>query len=173
MSGLKVDGPIRYAQKAEEYSTRQPFLQTHSLPGRSVPRIPRITFVRRELMMETLTRLLLPATYFEPVQFAASFTLDQTGRMVWVPDEDTVWRKAAVASESSDGASYTVLSADGKHEIEVNGRAEVVSDCEEKDLARSYTSDPVPQLSCVGRTGDCEVSQMLPHVQQRKSIAAA
>ncbi|CAM9491761.1 unnamed protein product [Scytosiphon promiscuus] len=42
-----------------------------------------------------------------------------TGRRVWVPDDEVVWRMAGVVAESADGSSYTVLSRDGKVEHEI------------------------------------------------------
>lgn len=56
-----------------------------------------------------------------PHQFYISAdTLPQTGRRVWVPDGEVVWRMAEVVAESVDGNSYTVLSRDGKAEQEVS-----------------------------------------------------
>lgn len=36
-----------------------------------------------------------------------------------MPDAEKVWRIAAVASESADGSSYSVVAADGNGEVEV------------------------------------------------------
>lgn len=36
-----------------------------------------------------------------------------------MPDAEKVWRAAAVASESADGSSYSVVAADGNGEVEV------------------------------------------------------
>lgn len=39
-----------------------------------------------------------------------------------MPDDDKVWRIAAVASDSAGGSSYTVMAADGSREIEASSQ---------------------------------------------------